>query len=121
MKDKIIEILTKTYNSNGMLCPPDFDEIADEILALTKTDKLAFIERWQDEWLRGQDDRLEIYCTDGSVEKSKYTVGIDWAYSPPFVTAVSDCTCRHCHPEHWILDARNIWIRKIGSLGDEVI
>ena len=37
------------------------------------------------------------------------------------ITDTDDCTCRNCHPEHWILDSRNIWIRKIGSLGDEVI
>ena len=75
----------------------------------------------EQEYVQGVGVKDDEFDTDDSVEKQKYTAGIDWAYSPSFVTAVSDCTCRHCHPEQWMLDRRNIWIRKIGSLGDEVI
>ncbi len=62
--------------------------------------------------------RLGMAEEYGGFDKRKVTHHEYTVESPDHV---SDCTCRYCHPECWMLDSRNIWVRKIGSIGDDVV
>jgi len=138
MRDKIIEILQKQYDEENPWTTPYHRDTADEIHALqfAEAKNLYFWETNILRFLPAKDidrlvkflesyvpqERQSVYARDEYLKATRILAKTE----PHFVTdyawtPIADCTCRHCHPEHWILDRRNIWIRKIGSLGDEVV
>ena len=133
MRDKIIELLQsdtyKNFYFGGMLT----EEFADEIHALYQ-DELDACEHYR----QLQAESLETLRRSAGEQEYVQGRGVGVKADAPYYIVdeapdwnsdkwndvhnhTDDCTCRHCHPEHWILDRRNIWIRKIGSLGDEVV
>ena len=76
------------------------------------TDKLPIVGGWREQFRQAEELGDEI------LELFKRERGGMWGSLDDHV---SDCTCRFCHPEYWMLDSRNIWVRKIGSIGDDVV
>ena len=132
MRDKIIEILQKQYDEENPWTTPYHRDTADEILGVfegwlfTGTNECRTVEELSQKSQSAEEQEYAQGRGVGMKADAPYYIvdeAPDWNSDKwnDVHNHTDDCTCRHCHPEQWMLDSRNNWIRKIGSLGDEVI